>query len=158
MEGINKNIDPEFEKQKERAEWENKQESHKYLASKFSEVLNQNPIVVYTQHRDSNPEDSGRKFDKVEEVRTDESGTGGSVSVIFDYNNWVAVDKKECKASSFFDKNNDYYKITEESFHNILDMMDELIKISGYTEIEKGKMFQSVVDSLKNKIVKKEDL
>jgi len=159
-EGLNKNKEAEdakFESDKKRVERDNKQENTKYLATKFSEVLAQNPIVVYTNHEGSKRKDVSKKCDKVQEVRTDESGTGG-VSVYFDSSDWVSVGENGFSASNFFDKKTGYYKITEESYQNILTMMNELIKASGYTEVEKQKMFQMVVDNFKGKILKPEDI
>ena len=157
-EELNKKLGEEFEQQKKDVEWNNKQENAKYLASKFSEILAKNPIIVYVKHGNFKTEDNGIKFDKVKETRTDESGTGGYIEVIFNDRDSIAVNKDKFSGSNFFEKQSDYYKITKESYQSILTMMDRLIKISGYTEVEKEKMFQMVVDNFKNKIIKDKDL
>ena len=157
-EGLNKKSNSEFEDQKKNTEWNNQEESLKYLASKFSEMLAESPIVIYEEKKGSKAEEVGKKFDKVQEVRTDKTGTGGHINIIFDYNNYIAVDKDRFDACNYFQKQSDYYKITEESYQNILTMMDKLIKISGFSEVEKEKMFQMVVENFKNKIIKDEDL
>lgn len=164
MEGFNKKeepefkIDPEFERSKKNQERENRQDVYEGLAKKFSELIAENPIVVYTQHDGFDPEDNGTSFSKVKDVRTDESGTGGSISVNFSYDDYVVVDKSGARGSYAFDKNSPYYKITKESLSNIMRMMDEMIGRSGYSDQEKAMMSKSVFDSLRNKIVSPEDL
>lgn len=146
-------IDSEFEKKKEKVEYDNRRENHQYLASKFSEKLAESPIVFYYQDINSFAK-IDKVFDKVTEVRTDESGTGGSVDINFTYNDWISVNKTNFRTSDSFER----YKISEESFQNILTMMSEAIKISGYSEAEKNKMFQDVVNYFKSRIINKEDL
>ena len=149
-EGIKK-VDLNFEKEKEDIKWKNQQEKTKYLMSKFSEVLAQNPIEIYTKYGDR-IEKVGIIFDKIERVTTDESGTGGNIEVIFNNNNYIAVSKRGFGSSSLFGKEGQH-KIKKEAFQNILTMMSELIKASGYSETEKSKMLQDVVDNFKDNII-----
>ena len=158
MEGKNKPVDLQFEREKKDLEWKNKQDVHEGLASKFSELIAENPIVIYTQHNGFKPEKMGIFFDKIKEIRTDESGTGGSISVAFNYDDWIAVRTSGFSSSNYFDKTSDYYKITKESLSNIMRMMNELIERSGYTEQEKDAMSKSVFENFRNKIVKQEDI
>ena len=127
------------------------------LAQKFSEKLKEHPINIYIKH-DNLPVENNRKtrtiFGNIESVRTDESGTGGSVSINFSYNNWISVRKDKFDGSDFFNPRSAYYKINEESFQNILTMMKELINRSGYSEVEKDNMFNLVVDGLKEEDLK----
>lgn len=159
MEGLNKNIDPDFERQKKDIEWKNKSEIKEHLASKFSELIAENPIVVYYSqvNEDTGTENIRASFNKVKEVRIDESGTGGSMQLIFNYDDWVAVGKEGCRGSNYFDKSSNYYKISKDSADNIISMMNELIKRSGYNEQEKTKMLEDVVNNFKNKITNVEE-
>ena len=151
-------IDPDFERAKANQENKNKNKIYEGLASKFSELIKENPIIVYTQHDGFGSEQNNRFFDKVQEVRTDESGTGGSISVNFSYDDYIVVDKKGARGSYHFDKNFTHYKITKESLSNIMRMMNEMIRRSGYSDQEKAMMSQYVFDNFKGKIIKLEDL
>lgn len=153
-----KPVDPKFEEAKKTQQHENKMTIHKELAIKFSELIKEEPIVIYTQHDGFKPEKNEIYFNNVNEIRNDETGTGGSIEVLFSYDDWVAVGTNGCRGSSYFDKNNDYYKITQESADSVIRMMNELIERSGYSSIEKTKMSQDVFNNFKNKIVKQEDL
>lgn len=150
-------VDENFEKEKDNKQWENRQDVYKGLALKFSELIKENPIVVYTQDDNFAPT-KNIGFDNVEDVRTDESGTGGSSTINFNSRDWVSVGKNGFSSSSYFDKKNKYYKITEESLSNIMRMMKELINRSGYSDQDKAKMFQDLSDNFKDKIIKEEDL
>lgn len=163
-EGLNKKEkpefekDPEFERAKDNQERENKNKIYEGLASKFSELIAENPIVIYTQHGDGSPRKDIGPFNKVKDVRTDESGTGGGASINFDGSEWVSVGKNGVSCSHYFDKKTEYYKITKESLSNIMRMMDELIGRSGYSDQEKAMMSKYVFDNFRNKIIKPEDL
>ena len=170
MEGLNQNQAPSL-KEKEDIEWKNKKENNEYLISKFSEKLAEAPIVVYLQHGEGAPQKKDtRTFNKVERVFTNQFGTGAGVSVQFDKDNWIGVsigtvegkieDKVNGRVDTSypFDKNNGFYKITEETFQNILSIMSELIERSSCPDTEKQKMFQLVIDNFRNKIIKDEDV
>lgn len=158
MEGLNQNQAPSL-KEKEDIEGKNKKENNEYLISKFSEKLAEAPIVVYLQHGESEPQKKDtRTFNKVEKVFTNQFGTGAGVSVQFDKDNWIGVNIGTVDTSYPFDKNNGFYKITEETFQNILSIMSELIERSSCHDTEKQKMFELVVDNFRNKIIKDEDV
>lgn len=148
---------PLSEREKTNTEMQNYKEHMKHLAEKFSGWLQDEPITVYTQYTGF-PANSERKFDQIKEVHTDRTGSGGSIDVFFDRDNYISVNKDKYSGNSQFSPTADYYKITKESFYNISRMMDELIRDSGYTEVEKTKMSKMVIDALKNKIVDGESL
>lgn len=153
MEGKNKTPDYEVEKEKMGVQMDNRRAEIENMISKFTEKLSANPIKLYTQHTGSSPSESG-SLDKVKNVSFDESGTGGDSSIDFGNHEYIAVNKDGLRTSTYFNSENDYYKVNNDSYHNILTMMDELIKNSGYSETEKSKMFKYVIDNFKNKILK----
>lgn len=161
MEGIKTDQDfkkdPEFEREKKNQEWKNKNEVYKNLALKFSDLIKENPIVVYTQHGEGYNANATSSFDTVKNVETDETGTGGCCSIDFG-EDWISVGKNGARCSHYFDKKTEYYKITKESLSNIMRMMDEMINRSGYSDQEKAMMSRDVFDNFRNKIIKQEDL
>lgn len=152
-------IDPEFERTKKNQELKNKNEVYKDLVSKFSDLIAENPILIYTQHGDFAPRQDISPIDRVHNVVTDESGTGGATSIGFnDGSEWISVGTKGINCSHYFDKKTEYYKITKESLSNIMRMMDEMIYRSGYSDQEKAMMSRYIVDNFKDKIIKPEYL
>ncbi len=144
-----------FEEDKKHIEAKNRKEMLGFLTSKFSEKLSENPVIIYTQHENEKPGESFRNLNTVKSVRSDESGTGGDVGMEFnDGHQYLLVGKNGVSTDSTLHPNADYYKITKDSYHTLLTAMNELIEISGYSEKEKAKMFQDVIDNFKNKIVK----
>jgi hypothetical protein len=147
----------EFEREKKQTEQNVYREKMDFLTKKYSEILEKEPVIVYTQHDNYKPEKT-REFNNIRDMKTDTTGTGGRITAYFDYDDYISVDKDSFSPSNYFQSGSGYYKMTKDSFNNILNMMDELIKDSGYTEAEKNKMFQSVVDGLKNKIIDEKSL
>ena len=158
MDKLNKIESPITENTKRDIEFSNNKEKMKDLISKFNERLSKNPIAIYVQHDKKYKAENPRTYNAITNTYTDISGTGGSVGFDFDDREYISVTKNEIRPSSFFDSRAEYYKITEDSFQNILRMMDELIRASGYSDVDKSKMFQYVIDNFKEKIIKEEDI
>ncbi|MEA3399267.1 MAG: hypothetical protein U9R00_02000 [Patescibacteria group bacterium] len=134
-----------FEKQKKQHEEDHEQKEDKRFLDEINEIFKKNPIKFY---EDSGVE-SNKKIDNVKSISSDKSGTGGKIGIEFTYDDYVSVNKKSFNSGGVF--NYSRMKIDDESFHNILTAMDKLIKKSGYSEVEKEKMFNMVVDKLDQK-------
>jgi len=160
-------IETNFKEQKS-FEDKNKEKNLEDLKNKFNEILKENPIVFYSKKfKNEKPMKTGTSFNLIKDVRTDESGTGGNIGFTASY---ADKERKEGYYDSYFfvDKNkaNGHYefnskdesRITKESFQNIVTIMNDLIKISGYSEKDKNQMFLYVIDNFKDKILKDEDL
>ncbi len=156
---MNEGLNNEFKitPEQKNIEWKNHIDMLNHFKEEFSKILKENPIQIFTKNADY-PAEKLRGIDNIKNVNIDESGTGGIVSVNFSYDDYISVTTKGFSGSSPFNKKYDFYKINEVSFQNILTMMDELIKRSGYSEQEKSKMFQFVVDGLKDKVIKDEEI
>jgi len=123
------------------------------LQSEFNERLSEKSIKIYTQHSENDEPRLSRELRLVKSVSVDETGTGGSVGLNFE-NDYISVRPQDgLSASGLFKQ--DFYKLTSDSYHTILDMMNDLIKQSGYSDSEKDKMFNFVVNGLKNMITEK---
>ena len=158
MDKLNKIESPITENKKRDVEFSNNREKMKDLISKFNERLSETPIAIYVQHDKKYKPENPKTYSAITNAYTDPSGTGGSVGFEFENREYLSVTKNEVRTSSFFDSRAEYYKITEESFQNILRMMDELIRSSGYSDVDKSKMFQYVIDNFKEKIINEENL
>ena len=159
MEGLKKVSDEKFELEKRNTEQKNEEENQKYLISKFSEKISQNPIIVYVQYGSGEkPYGDSIRIDKVDGVLTDEQGKRNGVVVNFNKDITIAVSPSGIRASGFFSEKSEFYKVTNESYHNILSMMSELIEKSSYSDADKSKMLQNVINNFRNKIIKDEDV
>jgi hypothetical protein len=156
MEG--KKPDAQFEQDKRYVEDSNYREKINHFVSKFSEKLSENPIKEYVQHKsDEFPKEQG-SLNKVTSIRFDESGTGGSMGIEFGSYNYINVDTSGTRGGGVFEKNADYYKVSQNSFHDIVSMMDQLIKSSGYTDMEKTKMLDYVIKHFEHKVITEDAL
>lgn len=142
------------DREKKNAEYKNYENKMAHLTEKFSELLKDNPIVTYVQHEGFGPENK-KEITTIEKVYTDQSGSGGDSVVSFDSERYISVGKGGYQDSL---TNSSFNKITKESFYTISRMMDELIKDSGYSDAEKTKMSQMVIDNLKNHIIEENAL
>lgn len=140
---------PLTERDKVSTERKNYETKMAHLTEKFSELLKDNPIVTYIQHEGFGAERK-HEIESIEKVYNDQAGSGGESVISFNREDYISVGKNGCKSSL---TDNSFNKISKESFYTISRMMDELIKDSGYTEAEKAKMSQMVIDNLKNHII-----
>lgn len=145
-----------FEQQKISLENQRNEEELKELKNKFSKILEENPIAFYNfdNYREVNKYEKEGELNFVSGIEVDKSGKGDGVKLSFNYGNFIKVETKKEQPVSL--SNNLYRKnITEESFQNILTMMYDLIKISGYSDSEKEKMFQGLNNFFKGSVVNK---
>lgn len=163
-EKLNEKFSADFEQQKKNIEWNNKEAKLNDFKNEFNEILSQNPINIYTQYnKDMKARKENLFFKGVESLRSDESGTGGNVGFeltikggkVYD---WIYVNKDGSVSADHYLRKDDCYKITNDSFQNILTMVNKLIKNSGYNDKEKNAMFNGIVEHFKGKIIKDEDL
>ena len=147
--------DTNFEDQKKQVEDKNRQQEIKELNEKFNVLLMENPIEIYAQYPDDNPIKKGIKINAVKNLIIDQLGEGG-VSVVFNNDEFIGVNKNGVQSSLSFNSERSHNKILNDSFQNILTIMNESIKISGCSDDQKNMMFQAVINSLKNKVLEED--
>lgn len=141
-----------FEKKKQAFELKTRAKKEKFLEEKFSEILEQHPIVMYKKGK----KEIFSKSDKAKEVLLNHDDQG--ISVSFNNDNWIRVYTKDIMVSYFFDEERGDYKITKDSFDTILTVMHDAIGATSCSESDKENMFQMIIDNFKSKIIEDEDI
>ena len=136
---------------------QNRAEKIEGLLLKFSDLIKENPIIVTYTGGENSKMEHAEKIDKIESVVSDKNGVGDNTGVRFSNGEYIYIRRNAVDASPLFVEGSTGNKITEESFQNILTIMKELIKISGYDNADKEKMFELVVNNFKDSIIKKEN-
>lgn len=137
MEGVKSNKSLGQMKEERNTEFGNERLKKEDLLNKINEKLSSHPIAFCDP------------MGKVSEVKSLENisisnGDGGDISVSFNNNDFFSVGKDGVVRTHIYRNIKD-----KNSFHNFLDIMQKLINESGYSEVEKTKMSNGVIQKLK---------